>query len=68
MDEATGQAKTTTRSRGKKRRRNDAETSEHDTVERESAVVKEEIPSKKVNRCHNIVYIICSCKYLVPSI
>lgn len=51
MDEATGQATAATANRGRKRRRHNAETVEHDTVETESAIVKEETPAKKVRRC-----------------
>ena len=48
VDEATGQATSTLVNQARKRKRRDRETAEDGTVESESEVIAEEIPSKKV--------------------
>lgn len=48
MDEATGQATSTSANQARKRKRKGRETSEDGTVELESDILAEEIPHKKV--------------------
>ena len=74
MDEATGQATTAAAKRSRKRRRNDAETVEHVTVEKEREVVQEETPAKKVKRCYINIHVrvhvyhpIATCIYIAKD-